>query len=180
MLSKIGYGYNEKDNKVTIYNIFRLNKYHLNNFKLLLKDPQIFIVILFSIVLLRLVFYALIWVLISTIIFFIFIFSVNRYLKVNTRFPYKLYSGNAVTTLTLFVEIINYFVCYAWVCAYYLYLYGSKLFKLRVVFELVLFIVVGISPHIVEYVLHIVTIMSDILNTKVNKKKKYYYRTHIK
>ena len=108
MLSKIGYGYNEKDDKVTIYNLFRLNKYHLNNFKLLLKDPQIFIVILFSIVLLRLVFYALIWVLISTILLFIFIFSVNRYLKINTKFPYKLYSGNAVTTFTLFAMVGTY------------------------------------------------------------------------
>jgi len=137
-------------------------------------------VILFSIVLLRLVFYALIWVLVLVILLFTVIFSVDKYLKINTRFPYKLYSGNAVTTCTLFVEIINYFVCYAWVCAYYLFLYRLKLFELKSVLELLLFIIVGISPHIVEYVLHTITIMSDILNTKVNKKKKYYYRTHIK
>ena len=111
---------------------------------------------------------------------FICVFCLDRLEKRDSKFPYKLNNKNRVDIFTLPLNIINYFLCYCWTSAYYLYNYNIGLIKLRNILDLISFIIIGISPYIVNYVHHTLSVIGCILTTRINRNKKWYFVVHFK
>jgi hypothetical protein len=165
---------------ITTANLFTYTSYHIENYKIFLKKPHTLLIILLAITFVRFIFYALIKIIITLIIIFIFIFFTEGVLKNNSVFPFNLQPNHKVNIITLPIVLVTYIVCYSWVNAYNIYIYNIKLLKLRNIIDLIVFIVIGITPFIIRYVLDIYNIAETILNSKINKKKKYVLYVHTK